>query len=263
MGRFESILSVLLAVLLVAPVAAGAKGKKQRPTIVMGQEITKDSTKMGRQLKSYVIIPKKEWQVGVQVAYADISSNNSEYMLLLDGINANGSIFRITPIVSFAVKDNQALGLRFQYTAANATVDKGTLDLLGNLSFDVNGVRLKSRTMGGQVYYRNYVGLDRRGRVGFFWDTILGYSRTKNQFQIGDPNDAYSLNKRLSLSFAPGVVYFPMNSVSAHVSVGVGNVSYNNVSVFDHGEKTGSRNFWKAQLKLSLLDVNLGITIHL
>lgn len=256
---------MLLMVLATVPSKAENKEKvkKTRPTIVMGREIVKDSTKAARQLKTYVIIPKNEWQVGVQVAYSDISSNNSEYMLMLDGINASGSIFRITPIVGYSIKDNRSLGLRFQYTAANASIDKGTLDLLGNLSFDVNDIRAKSRTMGGQFYYRTYVGLDRRGRIGFFWDYVLGYSRTKTQFQFGSPTDAYSLSKKLSLGLAPGVVYFPMNNVSAHVSVGIADVSYNNVSAYQNGKVTGTRNYWKAQLKLNLLDINLGITIHL
>ena len=67
----------------------------------------------------------------------------------------------------------------------------------------------------------------------------------------------------MSLSFAPGIVYFPMNNVSVQACVSLAGLSYNNVQAYDQGAVVGSRQAWKAYASLSVLDLSFGITVHL
>ena len=142
-------------------------------------------------------------------------------------------------------------------------VDSATADLLGNLSLSVNEINAQSRSMGGSIFHRTYVGLDNKGRVGIFWDYILGYTRSKTQFYTGVDSSSYSLNNKMSLSFAPGIVYFPMNNVSVQACVSLAGLSYNTVQAFEQGTVTGSRQAWKAYASLSILDLSFGLTVHL
>lgn len=248
---------------MTACVTAFAQDGKERETIVLGEEIApKDSSKTLR-FKNHLIAPKGEWQCGLSVMYADFSSNNSDYMLLLQGVGANASMLRLAPQGAYTFADNHAAGARFQYTKINGMVDSATADLLGNLSLEVGGLNAVSRSVGGSVFQRTYVGLDNFGRIGLFWDYVLGYSRTKTQFYAGEPADAFTLNNKLSLNFAPGIVYFPMNNISIQVCISMAGLSYTNVKAYDNGQVAGMRHAWKARAGLSVLDLAFGLTVHL
>lgn len=249
---------------MTASVAAFAQNDgKERETIVLGEEIAPKDTSKVRRFKNHLIAPKGEWQCGLSVMYADFSSNNSEFMLLLQGVDANASMLRLAPEGAYTFADNHAVGARFQYTNINGMVDSATADLLGNLSMDVGNLNAQSRSMGGSVFQRTYVGLDRYGRVGIFWDYVLGYTRSKTQFYTGEASSAYSLNNKISLNFAPGIVYFPMNNVSIQVCISLAGLSYTNVKAYDGGQVAGSRQAWKAHASLSILDLSFGLTVHL
>jgi hypothetical protein len=249
--------------LMTACVTAFAQDDKAHETIVLGGEIApKDSTKT-RRFKNHLIAPKGEWQCGLSVMYADFSSNNSDYMLLLQGLGANASMLRLAPQGAYTFADNHAVGARFQYTKINGMIDSATADLLGTLSLEVGGLNAVTRSVGGSVFQRTYVGLDNYGRVGIFWDYVFGYTRSKTQFYTGDASDAYSLNNKLSLNFAPGIVYFPMNNVSIQVCISMAGISYTNVRAYDNGYVAGNRHVWKARAGLSVLDLAFGLTVHL
>lgn len=217
----------------------------------------------GKRLESHLIAPKGGWQCGMSVMYTDFSSNNSEFMLMLKGFGTSASMTRIAPEALFTYMDNHAVGVRFQYTNISGMVDSMTADLLGNLSMSFDNVNALSSSMGGSLFHRTYVGLESFGRIGLFWDYALGYSKSRTQFYAGDASDAFSINNKLSLSFAPGFVYFPMNNVSVQASVSMGGLSYNDITSFEHNEVTGTRSAWKAYAGISLLDFNFGLTVHL
>ena len=242
---------------------AAANVFAQSSAIVLGKEVMPKDTTKERRFKKHLIAPKGEWQCGLSVMYVDFSTDNSEYMLLLQGLDASASMLRLAPECAYTYAPNRAIGARFQYTNINGMVDSATADLLGNLSLSVNEINAQSRSMGGSIFHRTYVGLDNKGRVGIFWDYILGYTRSKTQFYTGADSSSYSLNNKMSLSFAPGIVYFPMNNISIQACVSLAGLSYNTVQAFEQGAVTGSRQAWKAYASLSILDLSFGLTVHL
>lgn len=250
--------------LMSAGISAFAQDERAKhETIVLGGEIIPEDTTRVRRFKNHLIAPKGEWQCGLSVMYADFSSNNSDFMLLMQGLDANASILRLAPEGAYTFMNNHAVGARFHYTNINGMVDELTADLLGNMSIGLNDVNAQSRSMGGSVFQRTYVGLDSKGRVGIFWDYILGYSRGKTQFYTGDVPSAYSLKNKISLNFSPGIVYFPMNNISVQACISLAGLSYTNVKAFEDGQPVGRRHAWKAHASLSILDLNFGLTVHL
>lgn len=250
--------------LLMAYVDTFAQNEdKVRETIVLGGEIVPKDTSKVKRFKNHLIAPKGEWQCGLSVMYVDFSSNNSEYMLLVQGLDANASMLRLAPQGAYTFADNHSVGARFQYTNVNGMLDSATADLLGNLSLDVNGMNAQTRSIGGSIFQRTYIGLDKHGRVGIIWDYVLGYTRGKTQFYTNEPSSSYSLNHKVSLNFAPGIIYFPMNNVSIQACISLAGLSYTNVKAYDNGMITGSRHAWKAHASLSLLDLSFGLTVHL
>lgn len=257
---------IMMAVCLMFMAAATAFGQtngEDTETVVLGKELMPKDTTKQRKFKNHLIAPKGEWQCGLSVMYADFSSDNSEYMLLLQGLGANASMLRLAPEAAYTFADNHAVGARFQYTNINGMVDTATADLLGNFSMTLEDLNAQTRSMSGSIFQRTYVGLDNNGRVGIFWDYVLGFTRSRSQFYTGDASSSYSLKKKVHLGFAPGIVYFPMNNVSIQASISLADLSYSNVTAYEGGAVVGTRHAWKAQASLSILDISFGLTVHL
>ena len=231
--------------------------------IVLGEELVPRDTSKVHRFKNHLIAPKGEWQCGLSVMYADFSSSDSDYMLMLQGVDASASMLRLSPEAAYTFASNHAVGARFQYTNINGMVDTATADLLGNLSMTLENINTYSRSISGCVFQRTYVGLDRYGRVGIFWDYVLGYTRTKSQFMIGEGNPAFSIKNKIHLGFCPGIVYFPMNNVSVQASISLADLSYSMFSAYGADGCVGKRHAWKTQARLNVLNISFGHTVHL
>ena len=77
-----------------------------------------------------------------------------------------------------------------------------------------------------------------------------------------DQSDAYSINKKIHLGFAPGIVYFPMNNVSVQASISLADLAYSNTSAYQDGNIVGTRNTFKALASLNILGLSFGLTVH-
>ena len=262
MMRTKIIFTAVCLAFLATATSFGQTEKVGKTAVVLGEEIMPKDTSTSVRFKNHLIAPKGEWQCGVSVMYADFSGSNSEYMMLLQGMDASASMLRLAPEAAYTFKNNHSVGLRFQYTNASGNVDTATADMLGNLSITLEDVNVSSRSLSGCVFQRTYWGLDGKGRVGLFWDYILGYTRKTSEFYIGDSSDSYTVSQKGHLGFAPGIVYFPMNNVSVQASICVADLSYNYVQAYDNGVVTGTRNAWKAMASINVLDLNFGLTIH-
>ena len=216
-----------------------------------------------RRLASYTIIPKGDWQIGMAASYMNISTDNSDYLLILNGTSANASILDISLQGGFAYMNNQSAGLRLKYSTGNCLIDASTLDLLGNFSLDIENIRAKYLSYSAYLFNRSYIGLDRLARVGFFIDAALGYVRSRTDVFPEDVHSSYSTNDKISLVLSPGIVYFPMNNVSIFASVSLAEISYNHSKGFKDGVFVGDRLSFRAQSKLNLLALSFGITVHL
>lgn len=93
---------------------------------------------------------------------------------------------------------------------------------------------------------------------------MLGYTNSKTEFIYNENTaNAYAKSNQLKLSIHPGIVVFAMNNISTHVSMGIGGVSYNKTKYIKNGEVIGVREFSKANFKIDVLDISIGLSIHL
>ena len=271
MKAFFKILLLSVALLTGAGAMAQDKPKRekqQRETIKLGGEINKADSlgkKEKRGLSQHLIIPKGEWQLGAQISHVSMSSDNSEYMLLLNNINANGAMTKVAPFVAYSYRDNRSIGMRFQYTSASGNVQSGDLSFLSDdLAFHVEDIHADMSSVQTAIYHRSYIGLDSKGRIGLFSDIMLGYTNGRTRFIYNEhTQDTYTKSNQVKLSLQPGIVVFAMNNISTHVSIGIGGVSYNNTKYVKNGEVIRTRNFSKANFKLDILDISIGLSIHL
>ena len=235
---------------LAAVPAFGQSSGRTSDTIVLGEPLTPRDSSAQKRFTNRLIAPKGEWQCGLAVMYADFNSSNADYMLILQGLNARASFLRIAPEATYAFKNNHAIGARFNYTKAGGMLDSATLDLLGNMSLSTGDVDAVTSSMGGSIFKRTYVGIDKQGRFGIFWDYVLGYSRNRTQLAAS----AYSVKDKIS---------FPMNNISVYAGISIADVSYASTTAYEDSAVIGTHQGWRAQAGLNLLNLNFGLTLHL
>lgn len=212
-------------------------------------------------LSKYDLIPKGEKLAGVQFAYLNLSSANSEYMLLVNGLDAKASFGTVAPMLAFAYAPNRVLGIRGGYSFANGQIDATTLSLLNDgLDFDLSDFSASSRSNHVSVFHRSYIGLDKSGILGLYAEIAATYGSSKTSF--GSSVDDYSMGRRVKLSFSPGVVFFPNQYFSTHVGLSLASVGYDTASFVKDGVANGSKTSFKAQASLDLLGIDLGIVVH-
>lgn len=201
-----------------------------------------------------LIVPEGDFSMGAQFASVSCGSSNSEFMLLLNPIDAEGRATRIAPFFEYSYKDNRAIGARLQFFTGSIAVDKLTLDMLNEgLSFDVGDIDMQMRSFGASVFHRNYYGLDDRGRVGIISEFALGMT---------SGNTGSSKSMGVSLSYSPGFVFYVMNNVSVSCTLSMASISYNSVKCYSDGIVSGSRSKFGARAGIDILGLNFGMSFH-
>ncbi len=237
-------------VLILSCLWLGAEDREDGPSAVGGNR---------------VFMPEGDFSVGAQFSYLDLFSNDSEYLMLLQHLDASGSMMTVAPYLDFTYRDNRAVGLRMKYSTADGSVSNADFSMLSDdLSFSMSDIKADSRSIQAEVFHRSYAPLDKRSRFGVFMDVSLGYSYTRTSFSYNEESlDSHSAANRIRLAVHPGLMVFVTNTISTQVSVGIGGATYNHIDYYKNGEITGTRDFSKVRFMLDILDISFGLSFHI
>lgn len=228
--------------------------------------VPNEGARVDRGIYQYLFIPKGQVLAGATLSYAHLDSNDSQFMLMIDGLEAQCSMTRISPFFGVSYAKNQVLGARFAYQQTRGKVDNVSLQAGDNedYTFTLSNVDLAQRSYAGALFHRAYIGLDLRGRFALYNETRIELSFGRNTFSYGDKAlDQYTKNRQVGVTFHPGVAVCIMNNVSMHASIGVGGVRLSDSRVYDGAEMIGKRTAMNANFRINLTDISLGITLHL
>lgn len=216
-----------------------------------------------RVFNKYPLVGKGSFQIGASFMSININGSNGNALLLLSGLDFSGNLKQMNPFISYAYKQDRAVGVQLDYSAANLSVSAATLDLLNEgLAFDVENVNASVRSTGVKAFHRWFVGLDRLSRFGFYYDTALSYSTSRIEYFEESSSDTYSSGTKLGFSFTPGVMIFVRNNVSVHVGADVSALSYNKIESYQNGSVTGRRESIKGKLGVDILSLAYGLSFH-
>lgn len=212
-----------------------------------------------KELISHTALYKGEKVAGLDILFANFDSNNTEFLLLANNVGASGNVFRVHPFFFYAYKDNAAAGLRLNFSTARVNLDNVDLNLLSpDLNFSFSGAYGTWRAVGGEVFHRNYIGLDRKGTVGIFCEFALGYNYNKLDFGAGN----YDIINQVKLVFRPGLILYILPQVSVEASLGLADVSYTFSDAYSANQKVGSFGKWGLGARFNILNCNFGIAYH-
>ena len=253
-----------LQALKAAEVQSPIRGKKQfLPT----------RRRIDREINKLKFAYKGEVMMGLTASYGTLSSDDTDIMLILDNINADGTVATVKPFVGYFYRDNNCIGVRFGYRHMSGTLDNTYFDAgEGNdLSGQLPYIDLSSDNYSFGILHRSDAGLDPKGRFGLVAEFELALSTGTSNFlydpdrkEGGNPNRTYSDNTQVKLSFNPGAAVYIFPNVCATLSFGLGGIQYNSVTQKDaDGNKIGSRKASNMRFRLNIAAINFGMTIHL
>ncbi len=207
--------------------------------------------------------------LGMTASYGTLSSEDTDFLTIIDNINLSGTITSVQPFFGYHYRDNRCVGIRLGYHYLKGDLGNVDLDLgeQNDISLNISEMALKSVSYSFALFHRSYVGIDPRGRLGLFSEVEASVTSGTSDFfnNSGETRKAtYSDVLRLKLAFNPGMAIYIFPNVCATVSVGLGGLQYNSVRQHDaEGNRTGSRRASKMRFRLNIADINFGLVIHL
>ncbi len=224
---------------------------------------------MDREIDKIKYVYQGEMITGLTASYGTLSSEDTDFLVILDNIDADGTIASVKPYFGYFYRNNRCIGVRFGYTYVDAKLNGARLDLgeSNDVAFDLPYVGVKSNNYSFGIFHRSYAGLDPKGRFGLFAEIELSMSSGQSEFSFesgGEKKTTYSENIRAKFSFNPGAAVYIFPNVCATLSFGLGGVQYTHVTQKDaEGNKVGSRTASNMRFQLNLAAINIGMTVHL
>ena len=209
--------------------------------------------RVDRNIDRNKFVYKGEVMLGLTASYGKVSSENSDIMLLLNGIDIGLRSTTIRPFFAYAYGDNRSVGVRFGYEYIS-----------GNLSNSDVGLRNESYSW--SLFHRDYLGLDRRGIVGVILETELLVKSGTTKFMVGADDVSASLSRNFAaqLNVNPGLGIYVFPQVCVTATVGIGGLKYNNIRQFnDAGEMVGRRDHSSLDFKINITNIQIGVVAHL
>ena len=264
-----------------SPATATLQQDSTQVKSVVSSRFLPTTKRIDREISKGIYAYKGEIMLGMTVSYGNLSSDNTDYYLILDQLRLAGSIIQIDPYVGYFIANNHVIGARFGYTNIQGSLGNASLNLgaaldLGDLSF--GGIGLQSNNYSFGLFHRSYVPIDKKGRFGVFSELELAFQTGNQTITItkeskensdgtiseGSVSKSYSDTFRAKLNFSPGLAVYVFPNVCATVSVGLGGLQYNSIKQRDAaGDVTGSRWNSNMRFRVNVADIRIGMNIHL
>ena len=228
--------------------------------------------RIDREINKLKFAYKGEVIMGLTASYGTMSSDDTDIMLILDGIDADGTVATVKPFIGYFYRDNNCLGVRFGYRHMDGNLDAARYDLgeSNDASGSIPKVNFNSDNYSFGIFHRSYAGLDPKGRFGLFaeFELSLSTGTSKLSYQPDTASDnmktTLSDNTQLKLAFNPGAAVYIFPNVCATLSFGLGGIQYTSVTQKDDaGNKIGTRKASNMRFRLNVAAINFGMTIHL
>lgn len=219
-----------------------------------------------RGLSNFLFIPRGIWQIGLTASYGEINTKDLEIFDLVSDVNINANAFSIHPYISYYIRNNMSIGIKFGYYNARGNLDSFKADIDDDMNFNINDIMYRAEKYSAALTFNQYIGLARHSRFGVYNEVELAFSSGNSDFKRpynGEPRTTNTTSTALNLNFSPGVQVFIMKQVSFHVSFGVFGFHLTHEKQQENGVELGSRTSSGANFRFNLFNINFGIAVHL
>ena len=212
-----------------------------------------------------VFMPKGQLMFGGTVSYQDFNFLDYKF-LILDDININAYTLAATPYIYYSFAKNMAVGLKFSYNRTLARIDETNLSLTPDMSFGISNFYMLQHVYSGSLSYRYYIPLGKSRIFGLFSDISLNFGAGQGKSINGTGDNVtgtYQNILDLGIDVIPGIAVFVTNEMSVEASVGILGLEWKRISQTTNQVYEGNYETSKANFKLNLLSINIGINFVL
>lgn len=217
-----------------------------------------------RGLYNYLFIPKGKWSFGLTASYGELNTEDIQVMSILSDIDFKGKIYSVKPFISYFIRNNQSVGIRFNYSRGIGDLGRLSMDFDDDLNFSIRDVSYYTQSYSTSFFYRNYIGLNKSKRFGIFNEVDVtvgsGSSRFKRIYN-DQPKDTRTVITQGSLNFSPGVCVFIQEYVAFNVSFGVFGLNFRREHQTTDGVEEGSRFTSGANFRFNIFNINFGMMV--
>ncbi len=235
-------------------------------TIAIGLSIfSVRSQSFVRKIEQHTFVPKGQWIVGNSVSYSEYSGKNYQF-LVIEGFSGKGYTFKVSPVLCYAFKDNMAAGGRFVYQRSLNRLNNIDVVINDDTSFKVSDFYQLTHSYSGVILLRNYISLGNSKRFGLFNEAQLTIGGSQSKLVSGKGESLTGTFERttdLQIGFAPGLVAFINNYTAVEVSIGVLGFNYSKVRQIEDQVKVGERTSSRANFKINLFSIGLGVAFYI
>ncbi|MDE6301432.1 MAG: hypothetical protein K2M19_06915 [Muribaculaceae bacterium] len=217
-----------------------------------------------RGLYNYLFIPRGKWAFGLTASYGSLKTDDVELLSLLTDIDFKGKMYSVKPFIAYFFRNNQSIGLRFNYSRGIADLNNLAMDFDEDLSFALRDVSYHTQSFSTSVFYRNYIGLNRSKRFGIFNEVDVTFgsgSSSFNRIYDGKPRDTRTITTQGSINFSPGVCVFIQEYVSFNVSFGVFGLNFKREHQTTDMVDEGTRFTSGANFRFNIFNINFGLMV--
>lgn len=224
----------------------------------------KNYGRFDRGLFNYIFIPKGKWGFGITASYGELQTEDVRVLSILKDVDFKGKMYSVKPYISYFVKSNQAVGIKFDYTRGIADLGRLAVDFDDDLNFTLRDVSYYQQSFSVAAFHRAYVGLDRSGRFGIFNEVDLSFGSGSSRFKRlynNEPKDTRTVITQGAINFSPGVCVFLQDFMSFNVSFGVFGLKWRKEDQTTDGVDEGSRVTSGANFKFNIFNINFGLMV--
>ncbi len=252
--------------------SAAINNPKLNEKVIVGNDTvsiilpSKNYGRYDRGLFNFLIIPKGQWSIGLTASYGEIGTDDVSLLDILNNFDIKIKSYSIKPSISYFFRNNQSLGLRFNYSRSFVDLSNMSFDFDEDINFTLKDVSYYSKSFSTSINYRNYIGLGADKRFAIFNEVDLGFGAGSSRFKRlynGEPRDTRTNTLKASLNFSPGVCVFIMDYVSFNVSFGVFGLHLTSEKQTTDGVEEGSRFSSGANFKFNLFNINFGLAVNI
>lgn len=217
-----------------------------------------------RGLYNYLFIPRGRWSFGLTASYGELNTDDIQVLDILNNFDFGGKLYSLKPSISYFIRHNQSVGLKFTYTRGVADLNNLSIDFDDDLNFSIRDVSYISESFAAGIFYRNYIGLGKAKRFGVFNEVDLsfqsGHSRFKRLYN-DKPKDTQTTVAHASLNFSPGVAVFIQDNIAFNVSFGVFGLKWRKEHQMTDGVDEGTRFTSGANFRFNIFNINFGLMV--
>ncbi len=225
---------------------------------------TKRLGRFDRKLYNWLIYPKGLWHISLSANYGELSTDDSEFLSLIQDVDLKGKIYSIKPSVSYFLRNNLCVGLRLAFTKGDMAINSFKVDIDEDMSFDLHDIKYTSDSYAAAIFIQQYFGLSRRGRFAVFNEAEVSIGTGSSHFirpYDGVLRDTRTKTQTFNINYSPGVSIMMMKNAAFNLSFGIFGFHLKDEKQWENGEEAGSRFTSGINFRFNLFNINFGVSI--